>query len=99
MHSCSHRIVLGTIVSLISIGVRCQLVWDAGKYRIYRDSVVQGKFVASALSSKELSSNYTSPANEFKSPVISFKFSINGKDNEMKPGMDHSIVIAPNTNE
>jgi glycogen debranching enzyme len=71
------------------------VVYDAGKYIVYRDSIVQGKYVAKVISQKELISNYRSPANEFKSSAISFKFSINGKDNEMKSGIDHHVVIVP----
>lgn len=71
------------------------LVYNAGKYLIYRDSVVQGKYMAKAISEKEIISNYKSPANEFKPADITFKFSINGKDNEMKSGIDHHFVCRP----
>jgi hypothetical protein len=64
-------------------------IWKNQAFAIYSDSIVQGNFVAKALSSTEISSNYQSPANEFQSPAITFKFSINGKDNEMKSGTDH----------
>jgi hypothetical protein len=52
---------------------------------MYRDSLVQGKHVARAVSRTELTSNYQSPANEFQVRQVSFKFSLNGKDNEMHP--------------
>src|SRR6478672_5488724 len=71
------------------------IIWKTGQYTVYRDSVVQGKFVARAISEKELVSDYQSPVNEFKSPAITFKFSINGKDNEMKSGVDHHFVVIP----
>jgi hypothetical protein len=71
------------------------LVYNAGKYIIYRDSIVQGNYVAKTISAKEIVSNYKSPANEFKSADITFKFSINGKDNEMKSGIDHHFVCEP----
>ncbi|MHA6246400.1 hypothetical protein ACXYMU_00565 [Pontibacter sp. CAU 1760] len=64
-------------------------VWQSDAYSIYRDSVVQGDFVARALSATELTSNYQSPANAFVSPRITFKFAINGRDNEMVSGKDH----------
>lgn len=67
-----------------------QLLWSSNSYSLYRDSIVQqNKFVAKAISGKAITSNYKSPVNEFKSPNITFKFSINGKDNEMKSGIDH----------
>ncbi len=60
------------------------------QYSIYSDRVVQqNKYVAKAISATELLSDYKSPANEFLSSNISFKFSINGKDNEMNPSVDH----------
>lgn len=72
-------------------------IWQNKSFTVYPDSIVQGNFVAKALSSTQITSNYQSPANEFQSPAISFKFSINGKDNEMKSGTDHHFnCIAAN---
>lgn len=70
-------------------------VWQSAAYTVYRDSLVQGPHVARAVSRTELTSNYRSPANEFQSPQVSFKFSFNGKDNEMQPGQDHVFVAVP----
>ncbi|MBC6607630.1 glycogen debranching protein [Hymenobacter sp. BT188] len=70
-------------------------VWKSEAYAVYRDSVVQGKHVARVLSPTSLTSNYQSPANEFQSPEINFKFSINGKDNELAPGQDHRFIAVP----
>ena len=72
-------------------------VWKNSAFAVYKDSIVQGNFVAKVLSATEITSNYQSPANKFQSAVISFKFSINGKDNEMKSGTDHHFTcIAKN---
>ena len=65
------------------------LILEAGKYKLYHDSIVQGKYTAKSLSASEIISNYQSTANAYKSSQISFKFSINGKDNEMTSGTDH----------
>ncbi|SMC00575.1 Glycogen debranching protein-like [Hymenobacter roseosalivarius DSM 11622] len=70
-------------------------VWKSEAYAVYRDSVVQGKHVARVLSPTSLTSNYQSPANAFQSPEINFKFSINGKDNELAPGQDHRFIAVP----
>lgn len=70
-----------------------QPLWKSTAYALYADSVVQNKYVAKAISRGEISSNYQSPANEFKTSVISFKFSINGKDNEMVSGTDHHFNV------
>ncbi len=64
-------------------------LWKNDAFSFYADSIVQGKFVAKAISATEITSNYISPANAFKSPQVTFKFSINGKDNEMASGTDH----------
>ncbi|GAB3295136.1 hypothetical protein GCM10027511_08670 [Hymenobacter humi] len=70
-------------------------IWQSDAYTLYRDRVVQGKHEARALSATELVSNYQSPANEFQSPQVAFKFSINGKDNEMPSGLDHQLAAVP----
>ncbi len=96
----SKFIYLYFILAFTHLGVaqtRQTPIWQNSKYAIYKDSVVQGNFLAKILSSKEITSNYKSPANEFVNPQVVFKFSINAKDNEMKPGVDHRFnCIAKN---
>ncbi|MCG2615113.1 hypothetical protein LZZ85_12510 [Terrimonas sp. NA20] len=70
-----------------------QPLWKSEAYSIYADSVVQQTFHAKAISAKEIVSDYKSPANEYKPAGISFKFSINGKDNEMVSGTDHHFTM------
>lgn len=76
-------------------------IYKAKAYTIYPDKVVQGNNKAIALSATEITSNYRSPADEFQSPVIDFKFSINGKDNEMIPDRNHhfSCIAKDGMNE
>jgi hypothetical protein len=62
------------------------------QYVWYPDKIIQGEFVAGAISATEIQSNYQSQATSFKSPRITFKFSINGLDNEMLPGVNHEFV-------
>lgn len=62
---------------------------------MFGDRVVQDSFEARALSSKKLVSNYKSLYYDTLSPRINFKFSINGKDNELLGGMHHSVVVLP----
>ena len=66
------------------------------KFALYADSIVQGNYTARILSATELVSNYQSSANQYKSNQLSFKFSINGKDNEMVSGTDHQFACIPN---
>jgi hypothetical protein len=70
------------------------------QYSVFNNRIEQqGKFVAKAISASEIVSNYKSPANEFLTSTIGFKFSINGKDNEMKPGVDHHFNCAATINQ
>ncbi len=68
-------------------------LFKSDAYSIYSDRVVQDFFEARAISAKQMVSNYEIPSNEFQDANISFKFSINGKDNEMLPGTDHHVTI------
>ena len=70
-------------------------IWQSDAYTLYRDRVVQGQHEARALSATELVSNYQSPVNDRQSPRVEFKFSINGKDNEMAAGLNHLLVAVP----
>ncbi len=74
-------------------------IYSSKAYSIYPDRVVQGKYTARAVSATELTSNYSSPANLYKSQVIEFKFSINGKDNEMQAGINHHYTCINQLNE
>ncbi len=68
-----------------------KLIYPTDAYTLYKDAVLQQQFTARAISSTELTSNYQSPQNLSVSSKIIFKFSINGKDNEMTPGVDHQF--------
>ena len=81
------------ILSATSVAQKNDVIWKTKVYTIYSDSVVQENYAAKALSSTEIISNYKSPANLFQPTKISFKFSINGKDNEMQPGVDHHFNV------
>lgn len=85
------------ILGSFSQGYAQAPIYKNNAYSFYADSIVQGNFVAVAKSSQQINSNYQSPANEFQSPELSFKFSINRKDNEMRPGVNHRFnCIAKN---
>lgn len=68
-------------------------IYQSDTYSLSKDKVTQGKFEAIALSSTAINSNYQSPVNLEIPPLVRFKFSINGKDNEMASGKDHEINI------
>lgn len=83
------------LMLLITWGCQQQneALYQAENFRILNDGVQQGNNVAKVISPKEISSNYQSLAHESFSRLITFKFSINEKDNEHKPGADHRILI------
>jgi hypothetical protein len=56
--------------------------------------VEQGEFTALALGSFEMTSDYRSQS-AIIDPVIQFKFSINGRDNELAFGVNHQANIHP----
>jgi hypothetical protein len=74
-------------------------IYKTDSYALYNDAVTQQEFTARAISSTELTSNYQSPQNLAVSSKIIFKFSINGKDNEMTPGVDHQVNFIGNLTE
>ncbi len=64
-----------------------------GSYRIENDRIIQGKYQAKAENDRHIISNYESQANLYQPADISFKFAINGRDNEMKSGQDHHFTV------
>ena len=67
-------------------------LYRSNEFSVYNDSVVQGRFVAKAISRVEIVSNYQSPESQMKSPEVKFKFSINGADNSAAVGKDNTII-------
>lgn len=68
-------------------------ICETPAYKIYSNRVEQGQYTSKALSATHLESNYQSPANLFQSADITFKFAINGRDNEMLTGKDHHFTV------
>ena len=71
------------------------MIYHSEKYTVYADSVVQPPYHAVALSDSHIISDYVSPEVQHYSPNISFKFSINSRDNEMPVGQNHMITLVP----
>ncbi len=91
------RLTLLAIIFLSSLQLPAQqkniVIWQTKAFTVYSDSIAQGPYTAKALSDSEIISNYQSPANLLQRSKITFKFSINGKDNEMQPGADHQLNV------
>lgn len=71
------------------------VIYNSPHFSIYRDKVVQDKFTAQAISAIEMTSDYQCPDAGVFSPEISFKFSINLRDNEMPVGQNHRVMLDP----
>ena len=74
--------------------MRNNIIYQSNEFSVFGDSILQGRFVAKAISRNEIVSNYVSQADEFKSPEVKFKFSINGADNSTPTGKDNVIICA-----
>ncbi len=72
-----------------------ELLYSSDTYQVYKDHVVQGEYEAKVVSDKEMTSNYKSPLQDAYSRAVEFKFSINGKDDELPYGINHRVVIRP----
>ncbi|WP_224999559.1 glycogen debranching protein [Cesiribacter sp. SM1] len=70
-------------------------LYESGAFTVFGNRVKQGLYEAVALSPTSMVSNYQSPANDRHSRGISFKFSLNGKDNELPVGINHFVVLYP----
>ncbi|OWY24077.1 glycogen debranching protein [Sphingobacteriales bacterium UPWRP_1] len=70
-------------------------LYRSGVFTLYANKVVQGKFTAQAKTPTALTTNYQSPANSRYGRLVEFKFSINGKDNELPFGVNHRMVLLP----
>lgn len=89
--------IVATVSALLSCGKNFNKneIFQSEAFALYGDRVVQGSFEAKAISPTELVSNYKSLYYDTLSPRINFKFSINGKDNELPSGIYHSVVVLP----
>jgi len=86
-----------SVTGLILLFAACRntpdILYKSTAYSIYSDRVLQDSFQAKALSPQHIISNYKSPANALQDANIVFKFSINGKDNEMLSETNHHVTI------
>ncbi len=70
-----------------------QVLYQNEKFTLYPDRVEQGANVATVLSPQKIHSNYRSLASQMYPRKLEFKFSLNEKDNEMRSGINHQVVI------
>lgn len=70
-----------------------QLLYSSQRFSIYKDKIIQDQNAAEVVSPFSMKSNYKTKENETYSNLISFKFSINEKDNDLLQGADRTILI------
>lgn len=79
--------------TLLSFTAADDTTYTSKEFTITKNSIVQGKYTATAISATNIKSDYQSPATQKHSDVLEYKFSINNKDNEIAPGMNHKIRL------
>ena len=88
-----HLILPLTISALMLLWTACSS--DSGHpFTIESDRVRQGDYLAKALSTTALESNYPVTSNTIRQPIL-YKLSINGQDNEAGFGQNHYLNIPP----
>ena len=90
-----------TIIAIAALVVSCKstkmsqndILYKSDAFTLKKNEVIQGNNRAVIQSAEHISSNYKSPASDNYSRLVSFKFSINEKDNELPFGVDHQVII------
>jgi len=90
------------ILASIFLLVACQQqtqnpIYQGEHFSIYTDKVIQGEYKAEVHTPTHIISNYQSPANGTFPNFIEFKFAINGKDNELPIGINHTFELQTNS--
>jgi hypothetical protein len=83
------------ITAWFTVSAQENCLYQSDAFRIYHDRIEQGDFKAIVVSPFEMRSNYRSKDADRFSPDITFKFSINSRDNEMACGQDHQVTLQP----
>ncbi len=72
-------------------------IYSSEEFAVYPDRVVQGAFTARAISPTEIVTDYKSPEQSGLSRLLHFRLSLNSRDNELKQGKSHSILVGTDT--
>lgn len=88
--------IITLLLPFLSMNEPPKALYHSQAFSVYPSKVVQGKYTAKAQNAQQITSNYQSPANSRYGRLIAFKFSINGKDNELPYGVNHHLVLLPN---
>mgnify|MGYP000951949138 FL=1 len=83
------------VCPLFTFSQSADVIYSSPHFSVHKDKVVQDIYTARAISSTEMVSDYQSPESGRYSPEITFKFSINLRDNEMPVGQNHRVILDP----
>jgi len=92
-HHTLKNIFSALLLLAFSCAVAQKELYRSQKFTLYDNKVVQGKYTAEVKSPTNIVSDYQSTASQNVPRHIVFKFSINEKDVEMKPGENHEINV------
>ncbi|MCU4155329.1 hypothetical protein J1N10_05040 [Carboxylicivirga sp. A043] len=81
---------------LLSCQQEPSVIYQGDTFSLYSDKVIQGEYTAQVHSPTHITSDYQSPANATFPNFIEFKFAINGKDNELPIGVNHTFLLQAN---
>lgn len=81
--------------ALTTLALSQRTIYESESFTITDSTVIQGEYFARAFSSDKLSSNYIEAFSDGFDRYVTFKFAINGKDNERPSGKDHQVYLNP----
>ncbi len=90
---------ISAITLILFIGCGNEALYKDKNYTIKKDGVKQGKYRALVKSDTHIVSDYMSNVSSNLSSLVEFKFSINGKDNELSFGVNHTANLYSKNNE
>ena len=89
-------LLIMSMILLAGCHQRNRVLYKAENYTVYANRVLQGAYMAKVVSPTLMTSDYQSPANENFPNFIEFKFAVNGKDNELPVGVNHTFLLNAN---
>jgi hypothetical protein len=89
------KFITAQVLAVLFIISGCSSTYTDKTYIVSRTSVVQEPYIAFSEQPESVTSSYRDGFSRSTNAVVQFKFSINGADNEGRPGNDHFILIKP----
>ena len=88
--------LIAILLIMVSLPLAAQsFLFKSKDFSITSNKVIEGKYESVAKSREEIESSYVSSYKLNTPDEITFKFSINGLDNERASGQDHHLILNP----